>query len=127
MLTACGDGEQGYARSDNPLEAITVMHEMQLQGMPLQRLTYNSLLLACVRGKDLESALDILEDMKVGIGGGKQVGLDGERIRRKEKVLPVMRCKIKYAGGVWEVGSAEGVVEGPCVPSVGKLGIMLLH
>ena len=83
MVIASGDGEQGYARSDNPLEAITVMHEMQLQGMPLQRLTYNSLLLACVRGKDLESALDILEDMKVGTGGRKQVGW-GENSQKGE-------------------------------------------
>ena len=70
---------QGYARSDNPLEAITVMHEMQLQGMPLQRLAYNSLLLACVRGKDLESALDILEDMKVGIGLGRRWDIERTR------------------------------------------------
>jgi len=41
---------QGYARSDNPLEALRVVDEMQLQGMPLERVSYNSLLLACIRG-----------------------------------------------------------------------------
>lgn len=55
---------KGYARSDNPLEALKVMEEMRLLNLPLQRLTYNSLILACVRGQDLETALDLLEEMK---------------------------------------------------------------
>lgn len=40
------------------------MDEMQLQGMPLERVSYNSLLLACIRGGDLEHALDLLQEMK---------------------------------------------------------------
>eukprot|EP00271_Cylindrocystis_brebissonii_P022391 TRINITY_DN8604_c0_g1_i1.p1 TRINITY_DN8604_c0_g1~~TRINITY_DN8604_c0_g1_i1.p1 ORF type:complete len:712 (+),score=110.76 TRINITY_DN8604_c0_g1_i1:58-2193(+) len=55
---------KGYARSDNPLEALKVMEEMRLQGLPLQRMSYNSLILACVRGQDLDMALELLEDMK---------------------------------------------------------------
>eukprot|EP00850_Spirogloea_muscicola_P020364 SM000213S06829 [mRNA] locus=s213:204039:211980:- [translate_table: standard] len=54
----------GYARSDNPLEALKIANEMRLLGLPLQRVTYNSLILACVRGWDFDKALDFLDEMK---------------------------------------------------------------
>eukprot|EP00850_Spirogloea_muscicola_P010366 SM000060S19698 [mRNA] locus=s60:584769:590244:- [translate_table: standard] len=55
---------KGYARSDNPLEALKIANEMRLLGLPLQRVTYNSLILACVRGWDFDKALDFLDEMK---------------------------------------------------------------
>jgi pentatricopeptide repeat protein len=56
---------KGYARSDNPLEALKLMDEMKSHGLQLQRLTYNSLILACVRGGDMARAFELLTAMKV--------------------------------------------------------------
>ncbi|XP_024532860.1 pentatricopeptide repeat-containing protein At5g10690 isoform X1 [Selaginella moellendorffii] len=55
---------KGYARSENPLEALKVREEMQLRGMQLNKLSWNSLVMACVRGQDMDAALEILEEMK---------------------------------------------------------------
>ncbi|CAI5460563.1 unnamed protein product [Closterium sp. Yama58-4] len=55
---------KGYARSDNPLEALSVAEEMHLQGLQWERVTFNCLILACVRAGDMDRALDLLQDMK---------------------------------------------------------------
>jgi len=41
------------------------MDEMKSHGLQLQRLTYNSLILACVRGGDMARAFELLTAMKV--------------------------------------------------------------
>lgn len=56
---------QGYSRSDNPLEALKLMDEMRSHNLQPQRVTFNSLILACVRGGDLKRALKLLSAMKV--------------------------------------------------------------
>jgi pentatricopeptide repeat protein len=56
---------QGYSRSDNPLEALKLMDEMRSHNLQPQRVTFNSLILACVRGGDLQRALKLLSLMKV--------------------------------------------------------------
>lgn len=58
---------QGYSRSDNPLEALKLMDEMRSHNLQPQRVTFNSLILACVRGGDLQRALKLLSAMKVRI------------------------------------------------------------
>lgn len=58
---------QGYSRSDNPLEALKLMDEMRSHNLQPQRVTFNSLILACVRGGDLKRALQLLSSMKVRI------------------------------------------------------------
>jgi pentatricopeptide repeat protein len=40
------------------------MDEMKSHGLQLQRLTYNSLILACVRGGDMARAFELLTAMK---------------------------------------------------------------
>ncbi|GJP39024.1 hypothetical protein CLOM_g23420 [Closterium sp. NIES-68] len=55
---------KGYARSDNPMEALSVAEEMHLQGLQWERVTFNCLILACVRAGDMDRALDLLQDMK---------------------------------------------------------------
>ena len=83
---------QGYARSDNPLEALSVADEMALLGFPLERVAYNSLVLACVRAGDMERALDLVQDMKVrGRGEGERRWKDGDIDGRNEHDKPT-RC-----------------------------------
>lgn len=55
---------KGYSRSDNPLEALKLMDEMRSHNLQPQRVTFNSLILACVRGGDLQRALKLLSTMK---------------------------------------------------------------
>ncbi|XP_024382492.1 pentatricopeptide repeat-containing protein At5g10690 isoform X2 [Physcomitrium patens] len=55
---------KGYSRSDNPLEALKLMDEMRSHNLQPQRVTFNSLILACVRGGDLRRALQLLSAMK---------------------------------------------------------------
>lgn len=55
---------KGYSRSDNPLEALKLMDEMRSHNLQPQRVTFNSLILACVRGGDLQRALKLLSLMK---------------------------------------------------------------
>ncbi|CAM6086271.1 unnamed protein product [Calypogeia fissa] len=55
---------KGFARSDNPLEALKVREEMINNELQPQRLTYNTLIFACVRGGDMEKALELFKEMK---------------------------------------------------------------
>eukprot|EP00245_Coleochaete_scutata_P003892 TRINITY_DN1591_c0_g1_i1.p1 TRINITY_DN1591_c0_g1~~TRINITY_DN1591_c0_g1_i1.p1 ORF type:complete len:715 (-),score=135.95 TRINITY_DN1591_c0_g1_i1:280-2424(-) len=89
---------KGYARSDNPLEALAVVDEMKARGLPLQRLTYNSLILACVRGGDLEKATSFLEEMKAQA-----------RTFRTSRLLPDVVTYTTLLQGVAEEGDIRGI------------------
>eukprot|EP00897_Mesotaenium_endlicherianum_P009715 jgi/Mesen1/8772/ME000524S08067 len=91
---------KGYARSDNPLEALKLVEEMQLLGLAPQRHTYNSLILACVRGGDLEKAIDLLEEMKA----------DGRR-SNSDKLLPDVVTYTTLLKGLAEDGDLDGVLQ----------------
>eukprot|EP00270_Netrium_digitus_P010029 TRINITY_DN307_c0_g2_i1.p1 TRINITY_DN307_c0_g2~~TRINITY_DN307_c0_g2_i1.p1 ORF type:complete len:815 (+),score=290.51 TRINITY_DN307_c0_g2_i1:180-2447(+) len=91
---------KGYARSDNPLEAMRVMEEMELLGLPLQRHTYNSLILACIRGADLERALELLQQMK-----------EDARAQACTDLLPDAITYTTLLKGLGEDGDLDGVKE----------------
>lgn len=89
---------KGYARSDNPLEALKLMDEMKSHGLQLQRLTYNSLILACVRGGDMARAFELLTAMKV----------DAKRLQTS-RLLPDVVTYTTLLRGLADVGDLEGV------------------
>eukprot|EP00250_Pteridium_aquilinum_P012680 c20872_g1_i1 orf=71-1969(+) len=55
---------KGYARSTNPLEALKLREDINRLGLQPQKITFNSLILACIRGGDLKEALQVLREMK---------------------------------------------------------------
>ncbi|KAJ7556432.1 hypothetical protein O6H91_05G083500 [Diphasiastrum complanatum] len=55
---------KGYSRSGSPLEALKVREEMHMYGIQPERLTFNSLILACVRGGDMDRAIQLMKEMK---------------------------------------------------------------
>ncbi|MCO5609596.1 hypothetical protein L7F22_063826 [Adiantum nelumboides] len=55
---------KGYARSTSPLEALKLRDEIDRLGLQPQKITFNSLILACVRGGDLEQGIQMLKEMK---------------------------------------------------------------
>ncbi|CAK9860089.1 unnamed protein product [Sphagnum jensenii] len=89
---------KGYARSDNPLEALKLMDEMKSHGLQLQRLTYNSLILACVRGGDMARAFELLTAMKE----------DAKRLQTS-RLLPDVVTYTTLLRGLADVGDLEGV------------------
>ncbi|CAI7852778.1 unnamed protein product [Closterium sp. NIES-53] len=89
---------KGYARSDNPLEALSVAEEMHLQGLQWERVTFNCLILACVRAGDMDRALDLLQDMKA------------EALRRgDDDVLPDAVTYTTIIKGLSEEGDLEAL------------------
>lgn len=55
---------KGYARSENPLEALELWKEMSSQGLKPDRFTYNTLIKACVRAREMGIAMELLKEMK---------------------------------------------------------------
>lgn len=56
---------QGYIKSNFPLGALTVKDEILRQGLKPDRLTYNTIISACVKSAENDKAIQFLEDMKV--------------------------------------------------------------
>ncbi|KAK3133391.1 hypothetical protein QOZ80_6AG0535930 [Eleusine coracana subsp. coracana] len=55
---------KGYIRSNFPLGALTVKDEILRQGLKPDRLTYNTIISACVKSAEIDRAIQFLEDMK---------------------------------------------------------------
>lgn len=55
---------KGYARSENPLEALKLWQEMSNQGLKPDRFTYNTLIMASVRAREMGIAMELLKEMK---------------------------------------------------------------
>lgn len=56
---------KGYIKSNFPLGALTVKDEILRQGLKPDRLTYNTIIFACVKASEIDKAFRFLEDMKV--------------------------------------------------------------
>jgi len=56
---------KGYIKSNFPLGALTVKDEILRQGLKPDRLTYNTIISACVKSSEIDKAIQFLEDMKV--------------------------------------------------------------
>ena len=56
---------QGYIKSNFPLGALTVKDEILRQGLKPDRLTYNTIISACVKSSEIDKAIQFLKDMKV--------------------------------------------------------------
>lgn len=56
---------KGYIKSNFPLGALTVKDEILRQGLKPDRLTYNTIISACVKSAENDKAIQFLEDMKV--------------------------------------------------------------
>ncbi|CAN6224531.1 unnamed protein product [Urochloa humidicola] len=55
---------KGYIKSNFPLGALTVKDEILRQGLKPDRLTYNTIISACVKSAEIDKAIQFLEDMK---------------------------------------------------------------
>ncbi|XP_058067931.1 pentatricopeptide repeat-containing protein At5g10690 isoform X2 [Magnolia sinica] len=55
---------KGYINTDFPLDALTVRDEIFRQGLKPDRLTYNTLVFACVKSGRMDSAMQLFEEMK---------------------------------------------------------------
>ncbi|XP_072987232.1 pentatricopeptide repeat-containing protein At5g10690 [Typha latifolia] len=55
---------KGYINTDFPLGALTVRDEILRQGLKPDKLTYNTLVSACVRSGDMDKAIQLLAEMK---------------------------------------------------------------
>ncbi|XP_051184043.1 pentatricopeptide repeat-containing protein At5g10690-like isoform X1 [Lolium perenne] len=55
---------KGYIKSNFPLGALTVKDEILRQGLKPDRLTYNTIIFACVKSEEIEKAFQFLKDMK---------------------------------------------------------------
>ncbi|CAL5081567.1 unnamed protein product [Urochloa decumbens] len=55
---------KGYIKSNFPLGALTVKDEILRQGLKPDRLTYNTIISACVKSVEIDKAIQFLEDMK---------------------------------------------------------------
>ncbi|CAD6219133.1 unnamed protein product [Miscanthus lutarioriparius] len=55
---------KGYIKSNFPLGALTVKDEILRQGLKPDRLTYNTIISACVKSAEIDKAIRFLEDMK---------------------------------------------------------------
>lgn len=56
---------QGYITAGSPQAALNVYEEILRLGLKPDRLTYNTLINACVKLEKLDAAMHILEEMKV--------------------------------------------------------------
>lgn len=90
---------KGYARSANPMEALKLREDINRLGLQPQKITFNSLILACVRGGDLGEALQVLREMK-------------EAARRLEssELLPDIVTYTTLIQGFGQQGLFDGVV-----------------
>ncbi|XP_056174639.1 pentatricopeptide repeat-containing protein At5g10690-like [Syzygium oleosum] len=67
---------KGYLNSGLPQEALNVHEEMSHQGLDPDRLTYNTLIFACIKAGNLDAAMCFFEEMKEkGESNGYQVVL----------------------------------------------------
>ncbi|WOL06458.1 pentatricopeptide repeat-containing protein [Canna indica] len=55
---------KGYTNSDFPLGALAVRDELVRQGLKPDKLTYNTLIFACVKSGRIDAALELLAEMK---------------------------------------------------------------
>ncbi|XP_020523682.1 pentatricopeptide repeat-containing protein At5g10690 isoform X2 [Amborella trichopoda] len=55
---------KGYTNSEKPLDALSVYDEMLREGLKPDRLTYNTLLLACVKSGEMDIAMRLFREMK---------------------------------------------------------------
>lgn len=55
---------KGYISTGSPQSALRVFDEIRQQGLNPDKLTYNTIIFACVRMNDLESAVQIFQEMK---------------------------------------------------------------
>lgn len=56
---------QGYTNTDFPLGALAVRDEILRQGLKPDKLTYNTLILSCVKSRRMDVAMGLLAEMKV--------------------------------------------------------------
>jgi len=56
---------QGYVNSESPQAAINLLDEMLRLRLEPDRLTYNTLIHACIKCGDLDAAMKFFNDMKV--------------------------------------------------------------
>lgn len=56
---------QGYITAGFPMAALSVHDEILQQGLKPDRLTYNTLIFACVKTEKLDTAMRYFEEMKV--------------------------------------------------------------
>ncbi|XP_008805415.1 pentatricopeptide repeat-containing protein At5g10690 isoform X2 [Phoenix dactylifera] len=68
---------KGYANTDFPLAALTIRDEMLCQGLKPDKLTYNTLIFACIRDGRTDTAIQLLAEMKEeaekGLGNNKDL------------------------------------------------------
>ncbi|XP_028781243.1 pentatricopeptide repeat-containing protein At5g10690 [Neltuma alba] len=55
---------KGYITAGFPLDAVNLHNEMLRHGMKPDRLTYNTLILACVKSQNMDTAVQFFENMK---------------------------------------------------------------
>ncbi|XP_017230057.1 pentatricopeptide repeat-containing protein At5g10690 isoform X1 [Daucus carota subsp. sativus] len=55
---------KGYISTGSPQSALRVFNDIRLQGLNPDKLTYNTIIFACVRMNDLESAVQFFQEMK---------------------------------------------------------------
>lgn len=58
---------QGHITAKNPEAAISLHNEMSHLGLKLDRLSYNTLILACVKTGKLDVAVSFYEELKVAV------------------------------------------------------------
>lgn len=56
---------QGYINSESPQAAVSLLDEMLCLGLEPDRLTYNTLIHACIKCGDMVAAMKFLKEMKV--------------------------------------------------------------
>lgn len=56
---------QGYANTGIPLDAVAVRDEISRIGLKPDRRTYNTLIHACVKSGKMDSAMQLVAEMKV--------------------------------------------------------------
>ncbi|EHA8592147.1 hypothetical protein COCNU_contig69311863G000010 [Cocos nucifera] len=56
---------KGYTKTDFPLDALTIRDEMLRRGLKPDKLTYNTLIFACIRHGRVDIAIQLLAEMKV--------------------------------------------------------------
>jgi pentatricopeptide repeat protein len=56
---------QGYINTGLPQAAITAYREILRLGLKPDKITYNTLIFACVKTEKLDAAMHVLKEMKV--------------------------------------------------------------
>lgn len=65
LLNCCLLNFQGYINTGLPQAAITAYEEILRLGLRPDKITYNTLIFACVKTEKLDSAMHVLKEMKV--------------------------------------------------------------